>query len=164
MIRYILALICLGLLAVAPTLPAQKEQGNVRKSEPSRSSGRTTAQLGSITVRISGIEEFEGKLMIGLYDDPRKFPDDGGQERGGSVRVTGAVHTYTFKDVPFGRWAIAIVHDSNENGEMDLNWLGMPKEGYAFSSNAKAFFSAPDFEDASFVVDGDVTVKITMEY
>jgi uncharacterized protein (DUF2141 family) len=47
---------------------------------------------------------------------------------------------------------------------MDLNWLGLPSEGYAFSNNATSMFSAPDFEDASFKVNGDMTVKITMDY
>ncbi|MFA6232626.1 MAG: DUF2141 domain-containing protein [Bacteroidota bacterium] len=150
-------------IAAGTALQAQGDRAGNRQGNAVNPSAKTE-KLGSITVRISGIEDYKGKLMIGLYDNAEEFPDDGGQARGGAVRVTGPVHSYTFTDVPYGTWAIAVLHDSNENGEMDLNWLGMPDEGYAFSNNATAFFSAPDFEDARFVVNGDITVKITIKY
>ncbi|MFZ1729536.1 MAG: DUF2141 domain-containing protein [Bacteroidota bacterium] len=151
------------LLLGTPSLQAQSERSGNPQSAAAKSTAKTE-KLGSLTVRIGGIEDFKGKLMIGLYDDPAKFPNDNGEARGGSVRVTGPEHSFTFKDVPYGSYAIAVLHDANENGEMDVNWLGMPKEGYAFSNNATAMFSAPDFKDARFVVNGDVTIKITMTY
>lgn len=163
MIRNCIALVAILFLAAAPSLQAQGERAGSPQAVPGNTPAKT-GKLGSITVRISGIEEFNGKLMIGLYDNAERFPDDGGQIRGGSVRVTGPEHSYTFKGVPYGTYAVAVLHDSNENGELDLNWLGMPGEGYAFSNNATAFFSAPDFEDARFEVNGDVTIRITMEY
>ncbi len=163
MIRICIALIAIILLTAVPSLQAQGKHSGNRQSDPGRSPGKTE-KLGSITVRVSGIEEFKGKLLIGLYDNAEDFPDDGGEARGGSDRVTGTEESFTFKDVPYGNYAIAVLHDSNENGEMDVSWLGIPKEGYAFSNNATALFSAPDFKDARFIVNGDVTIKITMTY
>lgn len=163
MIRKCIALIAIIFFAAIPSLQAQGDRSGSPHGDAGKSAVKTE-KLGSLTVRISGIEDFKGKLMIGLYDDPAKFPNDKGEARGGSVRVTGPEHSYTFKNVPYGSYAIAVLHDSNENGEMDVNWLGIPKEGYAFSNNATAMFSAPDFKDARFVVNGDVTIKITMTY
>lgn len=49
------------------------------------------------------------------------------------------------------------------NGKMDTNWIGIPKEGYGFSNDAKASFSAPSSSDAAFAYDGhtlDLTLKL----
>ena len=36
---------------------------------------------------------------------------------------------------------------------MDTNWLGMPKEGYGASNDAKSSFGPPKFDEASFSLD-----------
>jgi uncharacterized protein (DUF2141 family) len=49
------------------------------------------------------------------------------------------------------------------NGMIDTDWLGVPKEGYGFSNDAKVAFKAPSFHDASFVYDGttlDLTIAL----
>ena len=48
-------------------------------------------------------------------------------------------------------------HDLNENDIHDINFLGIPKEPYGFSNNAKALFSAPDFEKTLFDFDAKTT-------
>ncbi len=35
-------------------------------------------------------------------------------------------------------YAIAAIHDENMNGELDVNWMRIPTEGYGFSNDAKA--------------------------
>ena len=62
-----------------------------------------------------------------------------------------------------GTYAIAVIHDENLNGELDTNFLGVPTEGYGFSSGAKAGFSAPSFSDAKVFYDGqtlDLTISL----
>ncbi|RLC15305.1 MAG: hypothetical protein DRI24_11335, partial [Deltaproteobacteria bacterium] len=65
------------------------------------------AQTGMINVEISGIEDPKGLMSIGLYSDEKGFPDDGKEYKGTDVEVTGQTVVYTFKDVPFGTYAIA---------------------------------------------------------
>ena len=122
------------------------------------------AQTGTLNVEISGINEIKGLISIGLYPNEKGFPDKGKEYKGKDVEVTGQTVVYTFKDVPFGTYAIAIFHDTNSNGKLDKNFLGIPKEGYAFSNNVFGTFGPPDFKDASFEFDGNKTVKIKMEY
>ena len=51
------------------------------------------------------------------------------------------------------------------NGKFDTNRLGVPTEGYGFSNDAKAFFSAPSFRAASFSYDGrNVDMTISLNY
>jgi uncharacterized protein (DUF2141 family) len=47
------------------------------------------------------------------------------------------------------------------NGKLDTGLLGIPTEGYGFSNDAKALFSAPSFADASFRYDGG-SIDLTM--
>ena len=123
------------------------------------------AQAGTLTVEVSGIKETKGMISVGLYSDKEGFPDKGKEYKGKDVEVTDQTIVYTFKDVPFGTYAIAIFHDTNSNTKLDKNFLGIPKEGYAFSNNVfGALGLPPSFKDASFKVAGNKTVKIKMEY
>ncbi|HEX5514928.1 MAG TPA: DUF2141 domain-containing protein, partial [Gammaproteobacteria bacterium] len=60
---------------------------------------------------------------------------------------------------------LAVIHDENMNGKLDTNWLGIPIEGYGFSSGAKASMGAPSFNAASFPYDGrNLDLKIILSY
>ena len=122
------------------------------------------AQTGTINVEISGVEDPKGLMSIGLYSKEKGFPDDGKEYKGTEVEVTGQTVVYTFKDVPFGTYAMAVFHDTNSNGKLDKNFLGIPKEGYAFSNNVFGTFGPPDFKDTSFELSGSKTIKIEMRY
>ena len=41
----------------------------------------------------------------------------------------------TFEGIEKGRYAISILHDANNNGKIDLNVLGIPKEGFGASND-----------------------------
>jgi len=123
------------------------------------------AQSGSITVEVAGINEAEGQVSIGLHNGEASFPGKGKVFMGAKVRVTGDTVSYTFKDVPFGTYAIGVYHDINSNGRLDRNFMGIPTEGYAFSNNLFGIFGRPpSFQKASFEVTGDQTVRIIVKY
>ena len=68
-----------------------------------------------------------------------------------------------FEDIPPGTYALAVIHDENMNGKLDTNWLGIPKEDYGFSNDAKGLFGAPSYPAASFQYDGgilDLTISL----
>ncbi len=123
------------------------------------------AQTGTVIVEISDINDPKGLMSIGLYSNKKGFPDKGKEYKGKDVEVTGQTLVYTFEDVPIGTYAIAIFHDTNSNGKLDKNFLGIPKEGYAFSNNVFGILGLPPkFKDASFKYSGNKTIKIKMEY
>jgi len=69
-----------------------------------------------------------------------------------------------FLDIPPGTYALAVIHDENMDGKLGTNLLGVPTEGYGFSSGATASMSAPSFEAARFSYDGqnlDLTIGLT---
>ena len=46
---------------------------------------------------------------------------------------------------------------------MDTNFLGMPKEGYGVSNNARNRFGPPSFKDAKFTVDANNSIKLSIQ-
>ena len=123
------------------------------------------AQTGILNVEISGVNDIKGLMSIGVYSDEKGFPDKGKEFIGIDVEINSQMIVYTFKYIPFGTYAIAVFHDVNSNTKLDTNFLGIPREGYAFSNNLfGAFGSPPGFNDASFQLTGDKTIKIKMEY
>ena len=122
------------------------------------------AQKGTLTVEISGINDPKGLMSIGLYAEEKGFPDKGEEYRGKDVDVTSHTIVHTFKEVPFGTYTVAIYHDINSNGKLDKNFLGIPKESYAFSNNVfGALGLPPGFDKASFEFAEDKTIKIKIE-
>jgi uncharacterized protein (DUF2141 family) len=49
---------------------------------------------------------------------------------------------------------VGIFHDVNLNNKMDNSFLGLPKEQYGFSNNARALVGPPSFGEAAFVLKG----------
>lgn len=102
--------------------------------------------------------------MAFLYDDEGPFP----MEFSGAFRtkrletLVGGSAKLTFRDVPPGRYAVALVHDENGNGELDKNLLGMPKEGVGASNHHKR--GRPSWEVSSFVLEADARVKVKLNY
>lgn len=81
------------------------------------------------------------------------------------TQIKGKDASFEFSDIKPGKYAIAVIHDENYDGELETNWLGIPKEGYGFSSGAEASLSAPSFSDAEFTYDGgDLQMSIDLNY
>jgi uncharacterized protein (DUF2141 family) len=53
-------------------------------------------------------------------------------------------------ELPLGEYALSVFYDRNGNGEMDTNFIGMPKEPIALSNDAVAKLGPPKYEDAVF--------------
>ena len=69
----------------------------------------------------------------------------------------------TFENLPPGRYGISAFHDVNGNEKLDTSFLGLPKEPYGFSQNARGRFGPPNFSDISFDVDSSPkTLDITL--
>ena len=122
--------------------------------------------LHSLTVEVTNLKEIKGYVVISIYDKAENFPK--GEKkylfRTESVKVTEKKLKYTFSDLPQGTYAIAISHDANSNGKFDSNFIGMPLEGYGFSTNFVPKLSAPDFKDVDFELDKPKMISIKMIY
>lgn len=67
-----------------------------------------------------------------------------------------------FTGVAPGEYAIALLHDENNNGKADRAMGMAPKEGYGFSRDAPVRMAPPKFRDAVFE-QGEGTKRITIK-
>ena len=58
--------------------------------------------------------------------------------------------------------AVTVLDDSNMNGKMDFDLIGLPTKGYGFSNDAKATSSPPPFSAASFSYSGKGSLTVTI--
>jgi len=110
------------------------------------------AQKGTVIAKVMDFESTDGKLALTLYNKEKGFPEE--LEYAVETRILDLngrdVMVVRWDNLPYGDYALAGHHDANSNGEMDYNWVGIPKEGYCFSNDVKPVLSAPDFSDAKF--------------
>ena len=120
-----------------------------------------------IHVTILNIRNSIGTVDCALFDSPNGFAREvlHSAMRLMVMKVPKNEARCDFEGIPSGTYALVILHDENMNGKIDTNWLGVPKEGYGFSNDAKAAFRVPSFSDASFVYDGqNLDLTITLRY
>jgi uncharacterized protein (DUF2141 family) len=118
-------------------------------------------------VEILGIRNSTGAVACALFEAPEGFPAEFMRFAANlmMVRVRVAKATCSFEQIPPGTYALAVIHDENRDGKLGTDWMGVPKEGYGFSNNAKGAFGAPSFEDASFPYNGQsLQMTLTLQY
>lgn len=122
---------------------------------PIQSHAPMPAQAGlgapsTIVVEIDGLRSNRGQIMACMTANPKTFPDCQKDPNARHLTVPALNgETVQFRDVPQGRYAIALFHDENGNGRMDKMMM-LPREGFGFSRDAPLQFGPPRFGAASF--------------
>jgi uncharacterized protein (DUF2141 family) len=102
----------------------------------------------TLVVTIKDIKNKNGDILIGLYDSTSHFPRK--VDTGKVVKVIDNEMKITFAGIKPGNYAVSVLHDENQNKELDTNRLGIPKEGYGFSNNVTGIIGPPSFRKARF--------------
>jgi uncharacterized protein (DUF2141 family) len=126
--------------------------------------GFLSAQTYTIEVQVRNVRSDKGIVSAALYDNADNFPSKDSVYMTTESKAVKGETVIRFENVPAGRYAIAILHDENENGDMDTNFLGFAQEGYCFSNNVRAKLSAPKFEKTSFRLKGDLYTTLFLRY
>ena len=111
------------------------------------SAGPTLA--GDLTLSLT-TEASGGKIAIALYRDAESLRRNSGAVRTVMVDRTGPITTTTLTDLEPGRYVVAVFHDTDGNGRLSIWPVGLPKEAYGFSRNARGRFGPPSFNSAAF--------------
>lgn len=111
----------------------------------------------SIDLHIQGAKSDRGVVRILVFDSEKGYPDKPELAlQSFSVRVVDRKSSIRINDLKPGMYSISVIHDEDENGELNTNPFGYPLEKYGFSNNAKAYFSAPAFSKAAFELKNEV--------
>lgn len=108
------------------------------------------ANAGELTVRITDIRATKGALLVSVVKSEAGWKNQEKPVAAEKHAVDGKEAVLKF-DLPAGSYAVQVLHDENDNGELDFNAVGMPTEGYGFSNNPQVMRRA-EFSEAKFDV------------
>src|ERR1700691_1653203 len=124
-------------------------------------------EASGIRVVVKGLRDNQGRVGCSLFNGPDGFPRHKAKQfRGLWAQKHDHAAVCDFTNVPAGTYAVTVLDDSNMNGKMDFNLIGLPTKGYGFSNDAKATLSPPSFNAASFSYSGvgSLPVPINIVY
>jgi len=106
------------------------------------------AQAQEIRVKVTGIRSGKGKIILNVFKDNdtynkerpcKKFVFDKKDLANGTLTVNCVLEP--------GTYGLTLIDDENENGKIDKNLIGMPKEGFGFSNFFMEKMKKPVFDD-----------------
>jgi len=106
-----------------------------------------------VVVDVTNLRNTHGTIMACLTDEAERFPrcrDDTRSHRL-SIPANGSL-VLRFHDVAPGTYAIALLHDENNNGRADRALSMIPREGFGFSRDAPVRMGPPTFAAAAITV------------
>ena len=128
--------------------------------------GATPPHNGQVAVTVTDLRSTKGVVHACMTTSPKAFLKC--EQDPASYRATvpaGKRVELLFDDVKPGRYAVAVLHDENDNGKADRVMGMMPKEGFGFSRDAPVRMGPPKFGDAAFDYAGEARVlTIRMRY
>lgn len=107
------------------------------------------AETAKVTLTVNNIQSDVGRLFVSVYDSKDTFLGEQkflAQEVGLQGMQNGQVTLQL--ELPYGSYAISVHHDNNDNGEMDSNFIGIPKEPVGLSNGHVPKFGPPRFTKA----------------
>jgi uncharacterized protein (DUF2141 family) len=112
----------------------------------------------SLEVTVQNIKNTKGSIRVGLFTNEKDFLKKASE--GKIVKASSEEVKVLFENLKPGTYAISVIHDENENGELDSNFMGIPKEGFAFGNNAMGTFGPPSFDESKVVIDKTPMVQV----
>jgi uncharacterized protein (DUF2141 family) len=113
---------------------------------------------GNLEVTVQNIKEKKGTIRVGLFTNEKDFLKKATE--GKVVKASGEEIIVSFNNLKPGIYAVSVIHDENENGELDSNFMGIPKEGFGFGNNAMGSFGPPSFDEAKVIIDKDPVKQV----
>jgi uncharacterized protein (DUF2141 family) len=128
--------------------------------------GQTVIGKGVLTVKLIGFRNDKGQTCVSLFNNAKGFPgkyDMAYRILRCPIKENQAV--LTFADLPYGTYALSVLHDENSNNKMDTSFIGIPKEGFGASNNPKGRLGPQTFDDAKFELKSNTKiVEINIKY
>jgi uncharacterized protein (DUF2141 family) len=117
----------------------------------------------SLKVSFDELRSEKGNILYLLFQSEEGYPD---QEKLAirQGKIPASTKSFVLSELPAGEYAMTFIHDENANGKLDTNFFGIPKEGYGFSNNPKAYFGPPSYGKSKFELKEESEIHIKMSY
>jgi len=128
-----------------------------------------TAQNGStqtytLTIVVEGMDSNVGNLGVLVFNNEKGWPEDRTTAyKDVSVPAEKGTQMLKIPDLPPGNYAVALIHDVNQNHKLEKNWIGQPKEQWGLSNNPHATIKAPPMSKALFELRTDKEIHIILQ-
>lgn len=124
---------------------------------------------GSLTAEVTGLKNASGQVCFSLFNRSEGFPNDPeamvatqcvsamDETTEATATVTPespTVFSVTFAELALGTYAVSVLHDENQDNQLNTGSFGIPTEGFGFSKNPTIQTGAPDFSEAAVIVTG----------
>ncbi|MFN6571757.1 hypothetical protein A6770_02235 [Nostoc minutum NIES-26] len=121
---------------------------------------------GNLSVEIDGVKNKQGQVCVSIFASSQGFPSNRDRiVQKQCTKITETPVKVSFNNLKAGNYAVAVIHDRNNDLTLNRNNLGMPTEGFGFSRNPEVRTSAPKFGDAAFLIAGPNTnIQIQLKY
>ncbi len=106
--------------------------------------------IGTLVVNIDGFPNSDGYAMVAVYDSESSYKEGAPRTAEARIKVVNQKARAELDGLSYGTYAVAMYHDRNINGKMDKNAMGIPKESYGFSNNARGILGPPSYKKAKF--------------
>lgn len=99
-----------------------------------------------LELHIQGVLKKPGKIQVAIFDNKVAFDAKDSAKAAYTTQqlVREGTTKVLIKNVKQGKYAVAVLHDENENGKLETGVFGIPKEGVAASNwdgKGKVIFS-----------------------
>jgi uncharacterized protein (DUF2141 family) len=146
----------------APLLALLLSQAPAQATPPPP--GETTSTLA---FAVEGVKGAKGQLVIAVYDSKVAWLDLSRAVKVLKLKATPGTMWAVLEGLPTGPCAVAVFHDENGNGKLDMGWFPLPgpTEGTGASNGATGKLGPPSFDDAR--IDcraGETVVRVKLAY
>ena len=138
-------------IVVAAVAVVAAASGKAQESE-----GADPETVNEIVVEILGLENDQGQIGCRIFSKEDGFPDK--KEKADKQlysKPKSKKGSCTFSGYKPGTYAISVMHDLDNSGDLNTSMVGRPKEPWGVSNDAPARrFGPPLYEDCTFKYEG----------
>lgn len=115
-----------------------------------------------LEIDVTNIKNIGGSLRIGVFNNPDAFLIIGQEFKTVEHKINNHAEKIYISNLPNGKYGIALYHDLNSDSRCNLNFFGIPLEGFGFSKNYRPIFSKPSFDNCVIEVVENTKININL--
>ncbi|RED02705.1 DUF2141 domain-containing protein [Pseudomonas oleovorans] len=108
-------------------------------------------QAAELQVRVETVDASGGQLLLAVFDSEAAWKAHKTPVAQAHLAAQAGTQEQRF-ELPPGRYAVSVIHDSNGNSSLDTNFIGMPTEQYGYSNNPPLRMRMATFEECAFTL------------
>ncbi len=121
-------------------------------------------ERGTLNIKIFEFENNKGNCWFALDNSKEVYESKDSVFVGKILPIMNRGVNLKFDSLEYGYYAIKVFHDENNNGKLDLNFIGIPTEDYGYSNNVSEWFGPPKWEKTRFLFNqSEMSIEISVD-